>query len=129
TPRGTTAARGAAMRQLQVIDDGVLVVDDGRFAYVGSESAMPDAIKRGINHDVDARGATALPGFVDSHTHIPFAGFRESEFNRRLQGETYTQIAQSGGGIASSVRATRAASEDELVSNVLKRGKTMARYG
>jgi len=129
TPLGRTAARGAAMRRLQVIDGGVLVIDDGCFAYVGAEDAMPPAIRDSIESDVDTRGATALPGFVDSHTHIPFAGFRESEFNRRLQGETYTQIAESGGGIASSVRATRAASEQRLVANVLERATMMARYG
>ena len=70
-----------------------------------------------------------MPGFVDSHTHIPFAGYRESEFNRRLRGETYEQIAASGGGIAATVHATRAASEDDLVANVVARAQTMARYG
>ncbi|HVE71516.1 MAG TPA: imidazolonepropionase [Thermoanaerobaculia bacterium] len=125
TPTGTTAARGAAMRALEVRDKSVIVIADGRFAYVGPES---DCTLR-IDDDFDARGATAIPGFVDSHTHIPFAGFRESEFNRRLQGETYADIAASGGGIASTVRATRAASEEELVANVLARATTMARYG
>jgi imidazolonepropionase len=87
------------------------------------------AALRHRSDDVDARGATAIPGFVDSHTHIPFAGFRESEFNRRLQGETYEQIAASGGGIASSVHATRAASEELLAGNVLDRARMMARHG
>lgn len=126
TPTGRTAARGAAMRALTVHERAVLVVDGDRFAYIGPESDMP-ALR--IDEDFDARGATAIPGFVDSHTHIPFAGFRESEFNRRLQGETYADIAASGGGIASTVRATRAASEEELVANVLARAATMARYG
>jgi imidazolonepropionase len=125
TPTGRTAARGAAMRSLRVHENSVIVVDGGRFAYVGPESGctLP------IDEDFDARGACAIPGFVDSHTHIPFAGFRESEFNRRLQGETYADIAASGGGIASTVRATRAASLEELVINVLARSATMARYG
>jgi imidazolonepropionase len=127
TPVGKTAARGAAMRDLRVHEKSVIVIDDGRFAYVGRESDLPSDLK--IDDDVDARGGTAVPGFVDSHTHIPFAGFRESEFNRRLQGETYEQIAASGGGIASTVRATRAASEQELASNVRARATTMARYG
>lgn len=125
TPAGTTAVRGAAMRQLRVHHDAVIVIRDGRFAYVGPESGNPFE----IDDDVDARGATAVPGFIDTHTHIPFAGFRESEFNRRLQGETYEQIAASGGGIASTVRATRAASVEELTRNVLTRAATMARYG
>ncbi len=127
TPVGTRGVRGPAMRELRVIDRGVIVVDEGRFAFVGRESDMPRDLH--IDEDVDGHGATALPGFVDSHTHIPFAGYRESEFNRRLRGETYGQIAASGGGIVSSVHATRAASEDELVANVLARAKTMRQYG
>jgi imidazolonepropionase len=127
TPLGTTARRGPAMRELRVYESSVLVIDDGRFAFVGRESDIPSHLT--IDEDFDARGATAVPGFVDSHTHIPFAGFRESEFNRRLQGETYEQIAASGGGIASTVRATRAATEEQLAQNVLARAATMARYG
>ena len=127
TPAGRTAARGLAMRALTVHENAVIVVDGDHFAFVGRESDLPREIR--IDDDVDARGATAIPGFVDSHTHIPFAGFRESEFNRRLQGETYEQIAASGGGIASTVHATRKASEEDLVENVLARAATMARYG
>ena len=127
TPRGTTAVRGAAMRELAVQTNAVIVVDDGRFAYVGPERDKPAEMV--IDDDHDARGATAIPGFVDSHTHIAFAGFRESEFNRRLRGESYEQIAASGGGIASTVRATRGAREEELVANVVARARTMARYG
>ncbi|HEX2833083.1 MAG TPA: imidazolonepropionase [Thermoanaerobaculia bacterium] len=127
TPNGRAAKRGRAMRELRVLENAVIVIDGERIAYVGAESDRPDTLR--IDDDVDARGATAVPGFVDTHTHIPFAGFRESEFNRRLQGETYEQIAASGGGIASTVRATRAASLEELISNVLARTATMARYG
>ncbi|HEX2059869.1 MAG TPA: imidazolonepropionase [Thermoanaerobaculia bacterium] len=127
TPTGRTARRGRAMRELAVHDNAVIVVDGERFAYVGRESDMPSTMR--IDDDFDAQGATAVPGFVDTHTHLPFAGFRESEFNRRLQGETYEQIAASGGGIASTVRATREASQADLVGNVLARTATMARYG
>ena len=109
TPAGRGAVRGAAMRELNVMSDGVIVIDDGRFAFVGPEDAMPDDVRSSIDRDLDGRGATALPGFVDTHTHLPFAGYRESEFNRRLRGETYEQIAASGGGIASTVKATRSA--------------------
>lgn len=129
TPRGTEGLRGTAMRTLHVVDGGVLVVRNGLFAFVGQEHDIPEDVRAAITEDFDARRATALPGFVDTHTHIPFAGFRESEFNRRLQGESYEQIAASGGGIASSVRATRQATEDELVENVLTRGRMMARHG
>ena len=125
TPTGREPKRGAALRDLRVYENAVIVVDGRRIAYVGPERDNPHA----IDEDFDARGACAIPGFVDSHTYIPFAGYRESEFNRRLQGETYAEIAAGGGGIASTVRATRAASEDELTANVLARAKTMARYG
>jgi imidazolonepropionase len=125
TPLGREPKRGAALRDLRVYENAVIVVDGERIAYVGPESDNPHP----IDSDFDARGACAVPGFVDSHTHIPFAGFRESEFNRRLQGETYSDIAASGGGIASTVRTTRVASEDDLTANVLARAATMARYG
>lgn len=113
------------MRELTLRENSVIVVDGDRFAFIGRESDLPPHLK--IDRDFDARGGTAVPGFVDSHTHVPFAGLRESEFNRRLQGETYEQIAASGGGIASTVRSTRAASEEELTQNVLARAATMAR--
>lgn len=125
TPLGRGPVRGAAMRELAVHEHAVIVIRDGRFAFIGRESEC----ELPIDEDFDAKGATAVPGFVDSHTHIPFAGLRESEFNRRLRGETYEEIAASGGGIVSTVRATRAASEDELAGNVLQRAATMARYG
>lgn len=126
TPLGHGPVRGAAMRELAVYDKPVMVIGGGRFVYIGRESDMPDLR---VTQDFDARGATAVPGFVDSHTHIPFAGLRESEFNRRLRGETYEEIAASGGGIASTVHATRKATEEELAANVLTRATMMARYG
>jgi imidazolonepropionase len=118
------ALRGGVIR---VYENSVIVIDRGQFAYIGPERDKPSNLV--IDDDFDARGGTAIPGFVDSHTHLPFAGFRESEFNRRLHGETYEQIAASGGGIASTVRATRAASEAELTANVVARARTMAQYG
>lgn len=129
TPIGTSGVRGRALRALRVHENGVIAIDGERFAYAGDERAMPEEIRAAITEDFDARRATALPGLIDSHTHLPFAGTRESEFNRRLHGESYEQIAASGGGIASTVRSTRAASEDELVENVLARARTMAGHG
>lgn len=128
TPVGRGGVRGAAMRKLAVYEhDAVIVIERGRFLYVGPRADLPREIV--VDDDVDAHGATAIPGFVDSHTHIPFAGSRESEFNRRLGGETYEEIAASGGGIASTVRATRKASEEQLAANVLARARTMALHG
>ncbi|MEA2571582.1 MAG: imidazolonepropionase [Acidobacteriota bacterium] len=129
TPAGSAPKRGRKLRELVTHERSVIVVREGRFAYIGPENDIDDALRETIIEDFDARGATAIPGFIDSHTHIPFAGYRESEFNRRLNGETYSDIAASGGGIASTVRATRAASEEELSANVVARARTMARYG
>jgi len=129
TPLGRGALRGRAMRELAVYDNAVIIIRDGRFAFVGREPDIDADLRSSIDADFDARGATAVPGFVDSHTHLPFAGYRETEFNRRLQGETYEQIAASGGGIASTVHTTRGASQEELVDNILARTRTMSRYG
>jgi imidazolonepropionase len=117
------------MRQIRVIEKAAVAIRDGRIAFAGPEKDLPEELRTSIDEDLDARGGTALPGFVDSHTHLPFAGARESEFNRRLSGETYEQIAASGGGIASTVRATRAASEDDLARLVLGRARRMAAHG
>jgi len=117
------------MRELMIADNAVAVIERGRFAFVGPESGLDPELRNRITEDVDGGGGTMLPGFVDTHTHLPFAGYREGEFNRRLQGETYADIARSGGGIASTVRSTRAASEEELVALVVARSRTMARYG
>jgi len=117
------------MRELAVYENAVIIIRDGRFAFVGRESDIDADLRSTIDDDFDARGATAVPGFIDSHTHLPFAGYRQTEFNRRLQGETYEQIAASGGGIASTVHATRGASQEDLVDNILARTRTMARYG
>jgi len=125
TPIGRAGVRGVEMRRIAVLEKSVIVVRDGRIDYVGPERRTDFP----ITEDFDARRATAIPGFVDSHTHLPWAGFRESEFNRRLQGESYEQIAASGGGIASTVRATRAATGQQLVDNVLQRARMMARHG
>jgi imidazolonepropionase len=78
---------------------------------------------------VDGKGLTALPGFVDSHTHLPFAGSREDEFALRLQGYTYFQLAQKGMGIQTSVKATRKATQEELISICLPRLDSMLRHG
>jgi len=78
---------------------------------------------------LDGRGKTAVPGFVDAHTHLPWDGFREDEFNRRLKGETYAGIAAAGGGIVATVAATRAASVETLSANVRVRLDRMLRHG
>src|SRR5689334_13963111 len=94
------------------ISDGALAVTAGRIAWIGDRAGWKD--KARLEHDV--RGAWILPGFIDCHTHLIYAGNRAHEFELRLKGASYEEIAKAGGGILSTVRATRAASEAELLS-------------
>lgn len=101
----------------------------GRIAYVGPESGLPEGAVDANTEVVDARGGFVGPGFVDPHTHLVFAGERSAEFDLRNQGATYLEIAKAGGGIVSTVRATRAASEDELVKLALPRLQRLLAHG
>lgn len=92
------------------IRDGAIAVKDGRIAWVGPRSEW----KGRAAQENDARGAWITPGLVDCHTHLVYAGNRADEFEQRLKGATYEEIARAGGGIQSTVRATRAASDTEL---------------
>ena len=105
---------GAEMRELGIIEDGAMLVGDGgRIARVGARREIEPLI--GDDCEViDAGGRIVVPGFVDAHAHPVFAGTRAGEFEQRAAGATYQEIAGAGGGIRASVRATRAATEDEL---------------
>jgi imidazolonepropionase len=100
-----------------VIRDGALAATAGRISWVGERARWKD--KARVEHD--ARGAWILPGFVDCHTHLVYAGSRAHEFELRLQGASYEEIAKAGGGILSTVRATRAASTEDLLSLAQRR--------
>lgn len=101
------------------IKDGAIGIADGRLAYVGPAADLPaDA---SAHDDRNMVGGWAFPGFVDCHTHIVFGGNRAREFEERLNGASYEEIAQRGGGILSTVKATREASEDELTASAAKR--------
>lgn len=117
------------MRDLRLIDDAAIVVTDARITWIGAERDLGSDAVPSDAVEIDAARGTAVPGFVDSHTHLPFAGYRESEFNRRIAGETYQDIARSGGGIASTVATTRAASREQLTDLVLERTRRMALHG
>jgi imidazolonepropionase len=114
---------GNEMRELGIVKDGGMVIQDGRVVSSGPSKE----IEQGLPADaqvIDATGKVVLPGFVDAHAHPVFAGDRIDEFEMRAQGLTYEEIAASGGGIRSTVRKTRAASEEEL----LAQGKKHARW-
>jgi imidazolonepropionase len=99
------------------VRDGAIAVKDGRIAWIGPRTEWKD--KAATEHD--ARGAWITPGLVDCHTHLVYAGNRASEFEQRLKGASYEEIARAGGGIRSTVRATRGASEAELESRARRR--------
>ena len=105
---------GPEMRELGVIDRGALLVRDGLIAKVGTTSQI-EALIDGDTEVVDAYGYCVLPGFVDAHTHPVFSGTRVDEFEERAKGATYEEIAARGGGIQSTVNATRAVHADMLV--------------
>jgi imidazolonepropionase len=115
TLAGPARARtGAELRELAIIPDGAMLVRDGRIAVIGPRAAIEPGLSRDTKI-VDAGGRVVLPGFVDAHTHAVFAGNRADEFERRALGATYAEIAAAGGGIRSTVRHTREASEDDLL--------------
>lgn len=105
---------GPAMRDLGVVENAAIVFTD-IIEWVGAASDLPAAYLEQANDVVDCRGQVVLPGFVDAHTHMVFAGSRAHEFARRLSGVPYTEIAAEGGGILTTVRAVREASIEQIV--------------
>jgi imidazolonepropionase len=118
---------GSDMSDLAIIHDGGMLITDGKIDIVGSS----DRIERNASSAeiIDAGGRVVLPGFVDAHTHLVFAGNRLDDFERRARGETYEQIAKAGGGIWSTVEKTRAASGDQLFAQAQKRTEWFLRCG
>ena len=116
TCAGAAPRRGPAQADIASIRDAVIAANLGEIVYVGPAAGLDDTVDvmRGATR-IDARGCTVVPGFVDPHTHVVFAGDRRNELRRRLAGATYAQIAADGGGIVSTVAATRAASEEQIV--------------
>jgi imidazolonepropionase len=106
---------GAELRDLAIIPDGAMRIVDGRIASVSTRAEIERALTP-ETEIVDAGGRIVLPGFVDAHTHAVFAGTRADEFERRVLGVSYAEIAAEGGGIRSTVRKTRAASQEELLT-------------
>ena len=119
--------RGSAMGEAGVIADGALAIQGGRIVAVGPSEEL---LARYVAEDeLDATGCVVCPGFVDPHTHAVYAGDRVDEFERRIRGESYQQIAAAGGGILSTVRATRAAAVPSIVEQSLARLDEMLNLG
>jgi imidazolonepropionase len=114
------ATLAPAQTGLGIIESGAIAARDGRIVFVGPEDELPPGA-RAAERLVDCEGRWITPALIDCHTHLVYGGDRAREFELRLGGATYEQIAREGGGILSTVRATRAASEDELIRSALKR--------
>src|SRR3954453_3637516 len=104
---------GPELSELGIIRDGGMLVRDGKIEKVGPSDEIETDV--GDGEIVDAHGRVVMPGFVDAHTHLVFAGNRLDDFERRARGETYEQIARAGGGIWSTVEKTRASSDADLL--------------
>ncbi|HEX5042162.1 MAG TPA: imidazolonepropionase [Candidatus Polarisedimenticolaceae bacterium] len=130
TPEGRTPRLGKDLDRLRIVHDAAVACRDGTVVFVGTGEELRARVRplpeAGI---VEAEGGTVLPGFVDAHTHLPFAGWREREFDQRLRGDTYQAIAARGGGILSTVGATRGADENLLTTLVRGRLDAMLARG
>ncbi len=119
--------RGAFLGQLKIIPDGAVLIQDEHIEAVGSTTQLRAAYPQELQ--LDAAGKVVLPGFVDPHTHAIWAGDRAAEFEMRLEGKTYLEILAAGGGIYSTVRATRSASLEEVISQTRPRLQSMFSFG
>lgn len=130
TCRGPIPKRKDALKDVSPIEKGCIASFKGRIIYVGKEDGFLrecQLVENGLN--IDGKGLTLLPGLIDSHTHLPFAGNRADEFMLRLKGYTYQQLTKRGLGIQTTVKATRQASREELLSLGLSRLDSMLLHG
>jgi imidazolonepropionase len=128
TPTGTDAPlRGDALGEIDVVTDGYVLCEEGRITAVGSMRDLGSL--EGEVEELDGHGLCAVPGLVDCHTHACFGGDRVEEFALRAAGATYEELHAAGGGILSTVQATRAASEEELTAAVRRHRDWMLRAG
>lgn len=129
TCSGFEAKKGAAMSDVGVIEDGAVAVSGGLITHVGPTEEVMKQIDASEYLEVDASGRALLPGFVDSHTHFVFGGYREEEFSWRMKGDSYMSIMERGGGIVNTMNATRQAGYDDLFGDAYDRLDTMMDMG
>ena len=129
TCSGFEAKKGKAMSDVGIIEDGAVAVSDGIITHVGPTEEVLRQVDVGDYLEVDASGRALLPGFVDSHTHFVFGGYREEEFSWRMKGDSYMSIMERGGGIVNTMNATRNASYDDLYGDAYDRLDAMMDMG
>ena len=112
-----------------LVENGALVVDGRQLAWVGPQAALPQALRARVVEQHDMHGALITPGLVDCHTHLIYGGQRADEFELRLNGASYEEIARAGGGIRSTVAATRAAGDAELFAAAERRARVLMAEG
>jgi imidazolonepropionase len=125
--RGRRFKAGRHQSEIGLIENSSIYAENGRIKWIGKK--LPAYIKKISLKKIDAKNKIVLPGFIDSHTHLVFAGDRANEFSMRLEGKTYEEIAKSGGGIISTVNPTRKASKSELKSLAKQRINTSISFG
>lgn len=128
TCSGFAGKRGKEMSDLQVVENGTVIVTDGFISHILKKDETVRVDKQNYNM-IDASGKALLPGFVDPHTHFVFGGYREEEFSWRMRGDSYMEIMQRGGGIVNTTRATHDATEEELMTAGRQRLDAMLRLG
>ncbi|MCT4619710.1 MAG: imidazolonepropionase [Marinisporobacter sp.] len=129
TCSGFKAKHGKEMSELHVIENGAVIIKEGMIQAVGKTDEVLKNIDESNYMIIDAKGKAVLPGFVDSHTHFVFGGYRAEEFGWRLRGDSYMDIMKRGGGIVNTVEATRGASKEELINLSKKRLDSMLSFG
>lgn len=121
---------GERMKDLSIIEDAAVAIKDGRIIAVGTSKEIDSQIEEDpLLPPLEFPGMLALPGFVDSHTHLAFGGSREHDFAMKLEGKTYLEILEAGGGILNTLKATRRASQSELSTNAFSYATSMLSYG
>ncbi|MCG8541770.1 MAG: imidazolonepropionase [Clostridia bacterium] len=129
TCRGFEAKQGKEMNELHIISDGAVIIEEGIIKALGKTEEIVGSIDENNYEVFDASEKTVMPGFVDSHTHFVFGGYRAEEFSWRLRGDSYMDIMNRGGGIINSVKGTMGASKEELIELGKHRLNSMLSFG